>query len=87
MRLSEKWNPLYDEQARANLVEDVNSLIRDFIRTKKKLFMKYPPDAKRISALAEDLVNKTSNVGIKKQEPYKRYVELYIIKLLENIKR
>ena len=85
--LSEKWNPLYDEQARANLVEDVNSLIRDFIRTKKKLFMKYPPDAARISALAEDLVNKTSNVGIKKQEPYKQYVELYIIKLLENIKR
>ncbi len=85
--LSEKWNPLYDEQARANLVEDVNSLIRDFIRSKKKLFMKYPPDAKRISALSEDLVNKTSNVGIKKQEPYKQYVELYIIKLLENIKK
>ena len=85
--LSEKWNPLYDEGARSNLVEDINSLIRDFIRTKKKLFIKYPPDAKRISALAEDLVNKTSNVGIKKQEPYKMYVELYIIKLLENIKR
>ena len=85
--LSEKWNPLYDEQARSNLVEDVNSLIRDFIRSKKKLFMKYPPDAKRISSLSEDLVNKTSNVGIKKQEPYKQYVELYIIKLLENIKR
>ena len=49
--------------------------------------MKYPPDASRISTLAEDLVHKTSNVGIKKQEPYKQYVELYIIKLLENIKR
>ena len=84
--LSEKWNPLYDESARANLVEDVNSLIRDFIRAKKKLFIKYPPDAKRVAALAEDLVNKTSNVGIKKHEPYKRYVELYIIKLLENFK-
>ena len=85
--LAEKWNPLYEPQARTNLVEDVNSLIRDFIRTKKKLFMKYPPDAKRISALAEDLVHKTSNVGIKKQEPYRQYVELYIIKLLENIKK
>ncbi len=84
--LSEKWNPLYDATARKNLVEDVNSLVRDFIRTKKKLFLKYPPDSKRISALAEDLVIKTSNIGIKKKEPFRVYVELYIIKLLETLK-
>lgn len=84
--LAEKWNPLFDKQARANLVEDINSLVRDFMRRKKRLMLKYPPDEKRISALTDDLVNKTSNVGIKKIEPYRRYIELYIIKLLENIK-
>ncbi len=84
--LAEKWNPLFDKTARDNLVEDINSLIRDFMRNKKKLMLKYPPDQKRISTLTEDLVNKTSNIGIKKKEPFTRYIELYIIKLLENIK-
>ncbi|MBN1686943.1 MAG: hypothetical protein JW852_09830, partial [Spirochaetales bacterium] len=30
--LIEKWNPLFDPQAKANLVEDVNALVRDFLR-------------------------------------------------------
>ncbi len=84
--LAEKWNPLYDKTARANLVEDINSLVRDFIRKKKKLMLRYPPDVKRIASLTDDLVNKTSKIGIKKKEPFRNYIELYIIKLLENIK-
>ncbi|MDX9802154.1 MAG: hypothetical protein RBT69_12555 [Spirochaetia bacterium] len=84
--LAEKWNPLYDKTARENLVEDINSLVRDFMRRKKKLLLRYPPDVKRIASLTDDLVNKTSKIGIKKREPFRNYIELYIIKLLENIK-
>ena len=29
--LAEKWNPLYAEGPKANLVEDVNALARDFL--------------------------------------------------------
>ncbi len=84
--LAEKWNPLFDREKRQDLVEDINSLIRDFIRSKKRLLIKFPPDEKRIKALTDDLLNKTSKIGIKKQDSFRKNVELYIIKLLDNIK-
>lgn len=85
--LIEQWNPLLKKSDRKTLVEDINSLIRDFIRKKKASFAKNPPDEKRLATLAEDLFHKTSNIGIKKKEPFKKYIELYIIKLFENIKK
>ncbi len=82
--LAEKWNPLYDPNAKANLVEDVNSLIRDFMRSIKRTFVVRPPDAARISTLAEELALKTlKELKISKREYFKKYIELYMIRLLE----
>lgn len=85
--LMDQWNPLLNKLDRAALEEDVNSLIRDFIRKKKAFFIKNPPDEKRFANLAEDLLRKTSSIGINKKESFGKYIELYIIKLFENIKK
>ncbi len=80
--LIEKWNPLYDEQAKANLVADVNSLVRDFLRKLKKGFLAKPPDAQRIRTMAETLADNSAFSKIKRKEDFKRYIELYMIKAL-----
>lgn len=78
------WNPLYDKKARNDLVEDINSLIRDFIRPLKKNFKKYPPTIERIQTMTDNLMNKTAKLDeIKKKESFRKYIKLYIIKLLE----
>jgi len=51
--LMEKWNPLYDSQARTNLVEDVNAMVRDYLRNIRRTFRITPPDAARIRSLAD----------------------------------
>ncbi len=80
--LIERWNPLFDPQAKANLVEDVNSLVRDFLRKLKRGFLVKPPDAPRIRNMAESLAANHAFDQIKKREALQRYIELYMIKVL-----
>ncbi len=82
--LAEKWNPLYDPRAKANLVEDVNSLIRDFIRKIKRNFRVKPPDLSRIENMARQLAEHEALDQIKKKGPLMTYIKLYIIKILGN---
>jgi hypothetical protein len=81
--LAEKWNPLYDPFAKQNLVEDVNSLIRDFIRSFKKRFKVAPPDSERIKSLARELTQNKALAKIKRKEYLTLYIELALIKYLE----
>jgi len=80
--LIEKWNPLFDPQAKANLVEDVNSLVRDFLRKLKRGFLVKPPDAPRIRNMAESLAANHAFDQIKKRDALQRYIELYMINVL-----
>jgi hypothetical protein len=81
--LAERWNPLYDAEQKRNLVEDVNSLARDFLRPIRRSFLVRPPDLKRIRALAEQLSTSRSLVQIKKRDVLIRYIELYMIRSLQ----
>jgi len=81
--LAEKWNPLYDPRQKKNLVEDVNALVRDFLRPVRRSFLVRPPDLKRIHALAEQLAASKSLSQIKKREVLMRYIELYMIRSLQ----
>jgi hypothetical protein len=81
--LSNKWNPLYAEEQKRDLVEDVNALVRDYLRPVRRTFMVAPPDLERIRALAEQLADAKSLSQIKKREPLRRYIELYMVKCLE----
>jgi hypothetical protein len=85
--LAEKWNPLFAEGPKRELVEDVNALVRDFLRPVKRTFLVNPPDMARIHALAEQLSGSRSLEKIKKKEPLLRYIELYMITCLEPSKR
>jgi hypothetical protein len=81
--LAEKWNPLYAADQKRNLVEDVNALVRDFLRPIRRSFLVRPPDLKRIHALAEQLSGSKSLVQIKKRDLLMRYIELYMIRCLQ----
>jgi hypothetical protein len=81
--LAEKWNPLYASEQKQNLVEDVNSLVRDFLRPVRRSFLTRPPDLKRIHALAEQLATSKSLVKIKKRDVLMRYIELYMVRCLQ----
>jgi hypothetical protein len=81
--LAAKWNPLFAESQKSDLVEDVNALVRDFLKPVKRTMLATPPNAARIHALAEQLSVSRSLEKIKKKEPLVRYIELYMIKSLE----
>jgi hypothetical protein len=81
--LAEKWNPLFAAAQKNNLVEDVNSLVRDFLRPVRRSFLMQPPDLKRIHALAEQLSTSKALAKIKKRDPLMRYIELYMIRCLQ----
>jgi len=82
-QLAEKWNPLYASAQKKNLVEDVNSLIRDFIRPIRRSFVVRPPDLERIHALAVQLCESKSLGQIKKRDQLLRYIELYMVRCLQ----
>lgn len=81
--LAEKWNPLYDTREKKNLVEDVNALVRDFLRPVRRSFLSRPPDVSRIHALAEQLSESKSLAKIKKREVLRSYIELYMVRCLD----
>jgi hypothetical protein len=82
-QLMEKWNPLYDPRSRDDLVTDVNAMIRDYLRGLKRGFRVKPPDGPRLQALAATLSENKAFGRITRRDVFKRYIEIYMIKLLE----
>lgn len=76
------WNPLMDGKAKQDLIEDVNSMIRDYIRGMKKGFSVKPPDVSRVRHFAEHLGENDAFNKIKKKEEFIRYMELYIVYII-----
>ena len=80
--LAEKWNPLYDPKAKADLVEDVNSMVRDFMRKIKRAHRIKPPDAARIENIAQQLSENDAFAKIKRRDYFKQYLKIYMVKIL-----
>lgn len=81
--LAEKWNPLFDPAAKADLIQDVNALIRDFLRSIKRTFKVKPPAIEQLRNLASDLAMNKNLKDIKRKESLRMYIELYMVKVLE----
>ena len=81
--LAEKWTPLYAESPKANLVEDVNALARDFLRSLRRGFLVSPPSRERLAELAKQLASHKNLDQIRKKEPLERYLEIYFVKILD----
>ncbi|HUI70664.1 MAG TPA: hypothetical protein VL354_09065 [Spirochaetia bacterium] len=84
--LADKWNPLFDSQQRKNLVEDVNALVRDFLRPLRRSFLATPPDSSRIHGIAEQLSASKNLTKISKKDSLIRYLELYVVRCLDATK-
>ncbi len=82
--LAEKWNPLFDPDAKANLVSDVNALVRDYVRNVNRGLKLRAPDKARIKNLAEGLSANAAFNEIRRRDLLRQYIELYMVKLLDD---
>jgi hypothetical protein len=80
--LAERWNPLLDPVAKSNLIEDVNSLSRDFLRRMKVSFRLIPPNQQRVEQWAERLSENDAFEKIRRKEDLKDYLKLYMLTVL-----
>ena len=80
-----QWNKLLSKPNADNLTEDVNSLIRDYMRKTIRTLQGSSFTIDRIRNLAEALVATPSLRRIKDQEELTMYVQLYILKLVKSI--
>ena len=79
------WNDRIGKENYENLGEDVNSLIRDYLRKVLRTLKAGDFNAERITHLAETLVDTPSMMKIKNHPALKKYVELYILKIVKNL--
>ena len=79
------WNKRLGKEAHKNLTEDVNSLIRDYIRKVLRTMKTdgFTPD--RIHSLAESLINAPGLQKIGERDALLMYIKLYMVKLVKNI--
>jgi hypothetical protein len=79
------WNPLLDPQAKQNLVEDVNSLVRDFLRVKKYRTRLRAPAIGQVDQLAAELSASRNLEAIRDKQHLREYITLYMLKLLHMV--
>lgn len=80
-----EWNDRISKQAHDDLEQDINTLIRDYTRRVLRTNKTEAFTRERISSLAEALVDTPTLMKIKNHPALKRYVELYMVKLIKNI--
>jgi hypothetical protein len=78
-----QWNKQITKQSREQLTEDVNCLIRDYIRSTIRTLRSASFNIQRIQNLADTLVKTPSLEKIKETNHLNRYVQLYILKLVK----
>ncbi|AEE16004.1 hypothetical protein [Treponema brennaborense] len=81
----QSWNKLLNKQSRENLTEDINSLIRDYMRKIIKTLRANNFTVDRIKNLAETLVKTPGMQKIKDQDELSMYIQLYMVKLIKNL--
>ena len=79
------WNKRLGKDVHNNLTEDVNSLIRDYIRKTLRTMKTDGFTTKRIQSLAESLMTAPSLQKIGEHDALLMYIKLYMVKLVKNI--
>lgn len=79
------WNKLIGKVTHNNLTEDVNSLIRDYLRKVLRHMKSEGFNKERIENLADTLVKTPAMQKIGEHDALMMYIQLYIIKLVKNI--
>jgi hypothetical protein len=82
-----RWSKLLDKQARKNLVEDINALVRDHLRKSLRVRKHARLTEEDLKELAEGIVKGTPTLEpLKANDHLSLYMQLYMIKLLLNIR-
>ena len=73
------------KEAHNSLTEDVNCLIRDYMRKVIKTVSAQTFTLDRVQSLAQTLVKTPNMQKIKEEEALTMYVQLYILRLVSNV--
>jgi hypothetical protein len=84
--LIEEWNPLVAKVPKQNLVEDVNALVRDFLRKMRVTSRLVPPTEDRIQRYAENLSQNEAFKQIRRRDAFREYLELYMLRQMGRIR-
>jgi hypothetical protein len=79
-----QWNNLIAKEAHSQLTEDVNSLIRDYMRKVIHTISANTFTIERIGSLAETLIKTPNMQKITDEDALYMYVQLYILRLVGN---
>lgn len=79
------WNKMITKEARYQLTEDVNALIRDYMRKVVKTISASTFNQERVQSLARTLVKTPNMQKIKEEDALYMYTQLYILRLLMNV--
>ena len=82
--LTKQWNKMISKEAYNNLIEDVNSLIRDYTRRVVKTLTGTSFTRERVENLAKTLVKTPNMQKINEEKALTEYVTLYILRLVSN---
>lgn len=80
--LRDRWNRLISTQTKDNLTEDVNSLIRDYLRRTIRSLRSAPFTPERIAQLADTLSDTPNLQKLPAKDSLRLYIQLYITVLL-----
>lgn len=78
----DQWNKIITKDVRQNLINDVNSLIRDYLHSVKSLLRGGRFTADRIDSLARTLYNSPNMRRINGGDALLMYIKLYMLKLI-----
>jgi hypothetical protein len=85
--LENRWIQLIGKKAREDLAEDVKSLVRDNLRRTLRVQKHFTVTRETLSTLASNIVNRTPSLQeISGKDSLLLYVELYLVKLMQNMK-
>ncbi|MCQ2611146.1 MAG: hypothetical protein MJ169_05300 [Treponema sp.] len=79
------WNKMISKQANSDLTEDVNALIRDYMRKVLRTITSQSFTAERISDLAQTLVDTPNMKKISEHDALYNYVRLYMVYIVKNM--
>ena len=80
-----QWNHLLGKNSSENLTDDVNALIRDYVRRVLRTIKSNGVTRDRIQSLAETLVKTPSMQKIHDHDALLMYTQLYMIKMIKSI--
>ncbi|MCK7482893.1 MAG: hypothetical protein M0C28_41595 [Candidatus Moduliflexus flocculans] len=81
--LINRWNTMLNPQAKADLTEDVNSLVRDYLRGLLRSLRPSNLTAERVKGLAATLADTPSLLKIRNHAALEEYIRLYMVRLLK----